>query len=142
RLAEERERVRHAVAEKLTQGTPLADVMEFIARHVTKADPELLIAIFLKQRSGALRVEAAPELTQVEVRSLVDMLASPGGGVAGEVASTRRRHIADQVIYEPVLGSSGQLIAVVAFYHPRAAKDRESLAGSMDHTVSLVANAV
>src|SRR5690606_25883282 len=56
RLAEERERVRHAVAEKLTQGTPLADVMEFIASHVTKAEPELLIAIFLKQRACALRV--------------------------------------------------------------------------------------
>ncbi len=163
RDTEMRERMRHAVLEKVGQGAPLVDVLEFVAGQVTRQSPGLYCAIFaIEQRSGTLRFEAAPELSHDLVSGMLQVLLQ-GGGPVSDALTMKSRRVVENVstsaecqpiwaasaevglagaLVEPVLGSQGEQLGGVVFFRAKSGSDWGAEEAVIAAAINLVSLAI
>jgi PAS domain S-box-containing protein len=142
--AEQRERMRADILEKMAGGAALPDVLDRLARAVEAENPAPLCSILLLDASGRhLLHGAAPSLPEFYNRAIHGLEIGPGVGSCGTAAYERRRVLVEDIRSHPywapfrelarraglaacwseaILGSRGQVLGTFALYYrePRA----------------------
>jgi diguanylate cyclase (GGDEF)-like protein/PAS domain S-box-containing protein len=134
-LSEQQERIRHAVLEKLGQGSPVGDMLEFIMRQVPARKSGLQCAVVIDGKAVATSDMTGPVVAELTVlvgngerqRRIVSAL-SPGLAGSG----------VEQVLVEPVLGADAALLASVVFTTTDADIDWRQLDGLVEFIAQMV----
>lgn len=151
RLAEQRERRRSAVLERLARGAPLREVLTDIAADVEAHNPGMLCSILLLDATGRRLVTgAAPRLPAFYNEAIDGLPIGLARGSCGTAAFTRLRVIVEDIREhpywreyrdlaeraglracwsEPILGSDGRVLGTFAIYYrePRRPDETELL---------------
>jgi PAS domain S-box-containing protein len=136
---ENRERTRASVLEKLTQGAPLAEILQFIVLGVEEESPGAIGSILLLDKEGRhLQRWAAPSLPEFYHEAFHGVEIGPEAGSCGAAAATGKRVITEDIQThpcwsrfrdlaaraglgscwsEPIHSSQGHVTGVFALYH-------------------------
>lgn len=137
--AERRQQHQNRVFEMLTEKTPLAIVLDTIARDVERINPTVLCTILLLDDDGkCLRHGAAPSLPDFYVKTIDGSAIGPSAGSCGTAAFTRQRVIVEDIEThpwwedyrdiarkaelgscwsQPIFSSNGRVLGTFAIYH-------------------------
>jgi PAS domain S-box-containing protein len=145
--AEEIQRSRSLVLEKVTSGALLSESLELITASVESMDPEILCSILVLDESNCLRVAAAPSLPDFYNEAIDGLPIGPNAGCCGAAAYSGERIIAEDIMLhpnwapyrdlatraglracwsEPIGSISGQTLGTFAIYHHAPRKPSEA----------------
>ena len=137
--AEELQRGRSRVLERVAAGAPLEDVLTALVETTEEVKPEMLCSVLLLDKDGKrLRHGAAPSLPDFYNDAIDGLEIGPGVGSCGAAAFTGERVIAEDVMThpfwtdfreiaeraglracwaEPIVASSGAMLGTFAMYY-------------------------
>jgi PAS domain S-box-containing protein len=145
--AEEVQRSRSLVLERVTSGASLTESLELIAASVEAMDPEILCSILLLDEENRLRIAAAPSLPDFFNEAVDGIEIGPQVGCCGAAAFLGERVIAEDIMLhpnwvpyrelvsrtglracwsEPIGSRSGKVLGTFAIYHRMPRKPSEA----------------
>ncbi len=156
KVAEQYERFRSSVMERLAESSPLAQILEEIVRGVEQLNPAMICSILLLDEKGThLGSGIAPSLPDFYNAAIDGIEIGAGVGSCGTCAATGERVIVEDIQThpywapfkglaaqaglgacwsQPILAASGKVLGTFAIYH------REPHA-PVEHDLSLIENA-
>ena len=152
------------VLDQISRDTPLAKLLETLARQVECVHPQVLSSILLLDTDGVhLRHGAAPSLPDFYTQAVDGLVIGEGVGACGTAAHRGARVIVEDVQRhpywvpfralaqqagvqscwsQPIVGSEGQVLGTFALYHRQPARPSEAEIAMIERYARLAALAI